>query len=182
MRGIAHETNDETLTQDQSFSSSVELDYVATVKGSGEGSFLRGVTLKVNKLKKTISNLSHKTDGSTILDKDLSDLNLGNADECEDEFSIIPAEHEPVRRSCSIKPSWKSGRKCFEGVRFSDHVESAPVYTYDRVNPDMKKVFIMQLYYPREIREIHIELNEFKKGMEIHPESAALTQDRKSVV
>ena len=43
------------------------------------------------------------------------------------------------------------------GVTFSNEI-------YDRSNPDMKKVYVMMTYYPREIRAIRIELNEFKKN------------------
>lgn len=56
-----------------------------------------------------------------------------------------------------------------EGVTFGNDI-------YDRSNPDMKKVYVMMTYYPREIRAIRIELNDFKKNeMVVNEESKQFT-------
>lgn len=119
----------------------------------------------------------------SILDDD-TDFDLHSALSYDNEFfhnlktkHILPADHEPKHvqiRADMLKSCMKDEEDISNlfhqkgvDVGFIDDVQYGVTFSndiYDRSNPDMKKVYLMMTYYPREIRAIRIELNEFKKN------------------
>lgn len=91
----------------------------------------------------------------------------------------LPSFDQTPARSCIRHDDEKFSVMKPSGVGFVDDVKTGYTYgddLYDRSNPDMKKVYIMMTYYPREIRAIRMELNEYKeKEMEVNEESKQYT-------
>ncbi|KAG0687246.1 kinase-regulated stress-responsive transcription factor skn7 [Pichia californica] len=136
-----------------------------------------------------------------ILDDDLKDDSYSNKDEEENhglnydnEFfqglknkHVLPSNYEPKHKEIGTLKSCIKDEDDYEhllhgkniDVDFVDDVTYGVTFgndTYDRYNPDMKKVYVMMTYYPREIRAIRIELNEFKKNeMIVNEESRQFT-------
>lgn len=120
----------------------------------------------------------------SILEDDDTDFELHSGLDYDSEFfqnlktkHILPANHEPRHGEIaagSLKGCMKEGEEeshLFHpksvDVGFIDDAQYGVTFSnevYDRSNPDMKKVYVMMTYYPREIRAIRIELNDFKKN------------------
>ena len=151
-----------------------ELGYISTIAGVNETSFFQKEIQPqphtvINKLTRKVSFISkHEPKSHLEYDEDIFS-----------KYKLPEGPFKPKHITASTSSSCIYHNKKNANVKFADSITNGITFSsdiYDRSNPDMKKVYIMMNYYPREMRAIRIEINDYKiNEMIVDPQSSNYT-------
>ncbi|GMM28671.1 hypothetical protein DAMA08_013870 [Martiniozyma asiatica (nom. inval.)] len=152
-----------------------DVDYLSSITGLGEGGFFQNK--QIEKKRGILKKIRNLWVGSSESESSTDSITLGDLVGSTENLRAIYAPQsnlEPLK-SCIKSTDANANASKSTNVKFCelkvDLGETWSSDAYDRFNPDMRRMYVMMNYYPREMNVIKREINDFKKEMEVHENS-----------